>query len=85
MVEHNTLFQRLRLISNKHRFRIIEITEKTPLNITELSSRIGLAYTKCADYVSLMEKAGLIEKTRIGKEVKVESKVKLNEDSIKFI
>ena len=78
------LFNKLKLISNKRRFQIIEITQESSPSITELSSKLNIAYTKCADYVTMLEKEGLVTKTRDGKEIKVHSKVKLSENKIEF-
>lgn len=84
-VEKQELFERIRVISNPLRFRILELTEIEQLSIGELSSKLKLAYNKCADYVSMMERKGLIQKTREGKEVKIRSKVRIYVDGIEFI
>ena len=78
------LFEKLKLISNKFRFRIIELTQNDTPNISELSSRLKLSYTKCADYVKLLEKHNLVEKIRDGKKIKIKSKVRLNNNKIEF-
>lgn len=78
------LFRKVRVISNPHRFRIIELTENNSLSITELSSKLKLAYTKCADYVKMLEQMGLVQKTRDGKETLVRSKVKIGSAIIEF-
>ena len=83
-VEKQELFERIKLLSNSQRFRILELTEAEQLTITELSSKLKLAYNKCADYVTLMEKKGIVEKNKVGKEVKVKSMVKLSHDKIEF-
>ncbi len=79
------VFRKLKVISNRLRFKIIEITQENRLNITELSSKLKLSYTKCADYTTLLEKQGLIQKIREGKETKVRSKVRLSKDKIEFL
>src|SRR3989344_9321102 len=81
-VEKRELFERIKVISNPLRFRILELTEIEQLSIRELSSKLELAYNKCADYVRMMEQKGLIQKTREGQEVKVRSKVKIYPDKI---
>ncbi len=48
-VEKQKLFERVRAISNPLRFRILELTEAEQLSIRELSSKLKLAYNKCAD------------------------------------
>ena len=78
------LFKKIKLISNKKRFKIIEITQDSNPSITELSSKLQIAYTKCADYVTMLEKEGLVTKTKEGKEIKVQSKVKLSENKVEF-
>lgn len=84
-IEKKELFERIKLISNHHRFRILEITETEPFTITELSSKLKLAYNKCADYVTMLETKGLVQKTKMGKEVKVKSDVKMHPHKIEFL
>ncbi len=83
-IEKRELFERIKLMSNSQRFRILELTETEQLSITELSSKLKLTYSKCADYVKMMEEKGLVEKVKDGKEVKVQSKVKLQSNKIEF-
>ncbi len=64
------LFSKVRVISNRYRFKILELTQNENPNISSLSRKIGLSYTKCADYVTLLENKGLIQKERVGKETK---------------
>ncbi len=79
------LFERIKVMSNLQRFHILELTEHEQLTVTELSSKLKLTYSKCADYVRIMEEIGLVQKIRVGKEVRVESKVKLRPDKIEFV
>lgn len=72
---NDDLFRKIRVMANGNRFRILELTEKKALNITELKKETNLAYTKCADYVRLLEKEGLIEKTKVGREMEIKSRV----------
>ena len=83
-LQRRALFGKIRIISNEYRFKILELTDSRKMSITRLSSSLNLSYTKCADYVSLLEKAGLVQKTRAGKEVLVESKVDLGDSKIRF-
>ena len=66
------------MLANSFRFRIIELTQNEQMSITRLSTVLKLSYTKCADYVRMLEKEGLVKKTRVGKEVLVESKIKIH-------
>jgi len=54
------------------------------MSISSLSKTLHLSYTKCADYVCLLEKHGLVRKTRVGKEMHVASSVQLKEKSVRF-
>ena len=79
------LFNKIRAMSNEYRFRILELAEAEKMCITELSSTLKLSYTKCADYIRLLEKEGLVRKKRNGKEVFVESRVRIKGDRIDFV
>ena len=78
------LFKKIKLISNSQRFRILELTQDKELNISELSTKLKLAYNKCADYVRMLEQSGLIQKTREGKEAQIKSKVKFASTIVEF-
>lgn len=84
-LKNETLFNKVKVISNRPRFKILEITQNKEKSISELSSILRLSYTKCADYVKLLENAKLIQKTRSGKEALIKSKVKFKDSEIKFI
>ena len=84
-IQNLELFHKIKVISNPQRFRIIELTQENQLSITELCSRLKLAYNKCADYASMLAKSELIKKIKVGKEVKVLSLVKLFKNKIEFL
>ena len=71
-------------MSNGHRFRILEMTQGREKSITQLSEELKLSYTKCADYISLLEKEGLIKKRKEGKGVLVLSQIKIEKDKLLF-
>jgi len=79
------IYKKIRALSNRCRFKIIEITNSEPASITSLSKKLNLSYTKCCDYVAILEKEGLISKNKEGKKVIVKSKVKLNNSSLNFL
>lgn len=83
-VGREAVYLKIRVLSNKRRFKIIELTQQTPMNITTLSSALKLSYTKCADYVTLLEKAGLVKKTKVGKEILVSSLAAIKENRVEF-
>ncbi len=71
-VENKALYGKVRVLANAYRFRILELVGSEELSITQLSRRLKLSYTKCADYVAMLEKEGLVKKTRKGREVIVQ-------------
>lgn len=73
------------MLSNRFRFGIVVATQNDQLSITELSLKLKLSYNKCADYVRMLEQGGLIEKTKVGKEVKVKSRAHLSRSKIEFL
>ena len=84
-IQHKMLYRRIRSISNKMRFRILEITQNKQLSVAELSSALSLTYTKCSDYVKMLEDLNLITKTKDGKNVLVKSSVKFSKNQMKII
>ena len=72
----------VKLISNKNRFAVLELTQTKSRSIAELSRLLELSYSKCADYVTLLEKQEAITKTKKGKEVLIKSKVKITGQGI---
>lgn len=78
------LYNKIKVMANSYRFKILELTEREPLSITKLSSMLNLSYTKCADYARLLEKERLVTKTRQGKTVLVRSTVRLSDRQILF-
>jgi len=74
---NEALYRRIRVIANKNRFKILELTQARAKTVTALRKELNLAYTKCADYVTMLEKEGLVRKTRDGRETLVKSTVLL--------
>jgi len=84
-LKNEAIFNKVKTISNRYRFKILEITQNREASISELSSILNLSYTKCADYVKLLQNEKLIQKTRSGKEALIKSRVKLRDSEIKFV
>ena len=78
------IYDRIRVMSNGPRFKILELTQEKQLSVTELSSMLKLAYTRCSDYIKILENYGLITKTKEGKNVRISSKVKISKNGIEF-
>lgn len=83
-IENKMLYRKIRSISNKMRFRILEITQNKQLSIAELSSALSLTYTKCSDYVKTLEDLNLVTKTKDGKNVLVKSSVKFSRNQVEI-
>ena len=81
-LENERLFIIIKVISNRLRFRILELTQSNYLSISQLSSALNLSYTKCSDYVRLLNSKNLVKKVKRGKEVRVRSKVIFKSDRI---
>ena len=67
-----TSFKKIRILSNRYRFKIIELTEKEK-TITQLGKELRLSYKRCSDYCAKLEKLKLIEKRKDGKNSFVKS------------
>ena len=77
--EFENTYNKLKVMSNKYRFKILELTQNKEIKISELSKTLKLSYTNCADYVTMLHKVNLVEKNKIGKEVFIKSKINLKE------
>ena len=83
-IKHLELYNKINSIANQKRFAILELTSQKSHTTTELSEKLNLAYNKCADYLALLYKNGLVDKQRKGKIVEITSKVKINDNLIEF-
>ena len=83
-MEQIGLFKKIKQLSNEKKFRIIELTQKEPLDITSLSKEIKIAFNKCSNYCTQLEENGLVEKQREGKNTLIKSKVYFPKKSIVF-
>jgi len=69
------------VLSNTNRVKIILLCSEKEMNVTELSKKLKLNYSVTSEYVSMLEKVGLIRKTKNkNKTVNVKSLIKINED-----
>ena len=71
------LFERIKTISNPARFKILEIVCDRKASVTQIGKIIGIKYRRCSEYIRKMEKLGLVNKKKDGKEVFVESNIEL--------
>ena len=79
-----SLFKKIKQISNAKKFRIIELTQRIPLDISSLSKEVKIAFNKCSNYCTQLEKNGLVEKQRKGRNTLIKSKVNLLSNSVNF-
>jgi predicted transcriptional regulator len=71
------IFKKIRALSNRLRFKIIELSSKEEKSITKLGKELHLSYKRCSDYCAKLEGQDLIQKRKDGKEVFVKSKFDL--------
>lgn len=83
-IQNKELYGKVKVMGNQLRFLVIELTQEKEMSISEISKTLNLSYTKCADYIRLLESEGLIKKRKEGKEVFVTSKTTFNKDKIEF-
>lgn len=76
-IENKLVYWVIKELSNRKKFRIIELTQNKEVNITLIAREIKLAYNKCSDYCAKLEKVGLAHKRKQGKEVFVKSRLNL--------
>ena len=77
-IRRNGLFRKIKEMANPSRFKMLELTQEDAKTVTELSKETNLAYNKCADYVTKLEKVGLVEKKRSGREMLVKATINLD-------
>jgi len=78
------LYKQIKQLSNKKKFKILELTQEKQKNISELSKELKLAFNKCSNYVTELENEKLVVKETVGRNVYVKSKVSLSENEIKL-
>lgn len=77
----NRLKNTFAVLNNINRIKIILLCSEKEMNVTELSKKLKLNYSVTSEYVSMLEKAGLIRKIRNkNKTVNVESLIEINEN-----
>ncbi|MBI3993770.1 MAG: metalloregulator ArsR/SmtB family transcription factor [Candidatus Lambdaproteobacteria bacterium] len=62
----NELANALKLLGDDTRLRILRLLHREPLNVTEVTSILGLAQSGISRHLSLLRKAGLVEEQREG-------------------
>ena len=68
-------------LSNEKRLRIIDFCSEKEYTVTQLSKKLKLNYSVTIEYISMLNKAGLIAKRRNeNKTVSITSLIKLNNE-----
>ncbi|MFH1327002.1 MAG: winged helix-turn-helix domain-containing protein [archaeon] len=63
-VEIKRLKQIFSALDNEYRLKIIKLCSNKTYTVTELSKLLKLNYSITVEYTSMLEKAGLLQKTR---------------------
>lgn len=82
--QNDDLFSKIKELSTPSKFKIIETLESGKMTITNLAKKVNLAFNKCSNYCSDLEKVGFVEKEKDGKNVFVKSTLSLSKLS-KFL
>lgn len=72
-LKNQKLFEKIRELSNPSKFRILEVLQNGGLNITILAKKVNLAFNKCSNYCTELEKKNFVIKEKTGKKVFVNS------------
>jgi predicted transcriptional regulator len=74
-IKDKETYSKIRQLSNISKFKILELTQEKEIDVTELSKLSKLAFNKCSNYCTSLEKANLITKNRIGVNTVIKSKI----------
>ncbi|MFA5484774.1 MAG: hypothetical protein WC260_00775 [Candidatus Pacearchaeota archaeon] len=83
-IKNKKLYNKIRQLSNPSKFKIIEATQDSEINVTNLSKISKLAFNKCSNYCSELEKQNLVIKNKVGINSFVKSKISLESLSRSF-
>lgn len=72
-VKNQKLFKKIKELSNPSKFLILEILQKEKISITLLAKKVNLAFNKCSNYCTDLEKSNFLIKEKQGKNVFVKS------------
>ena len=77
-LDNQKLFKKICELSNISKFRIIEVTQNKEMSITLLAKKVNLAFNKCSNYCTELEKYDFIVKERKGKNIFVKSRISID-------
>lgn len=70
-VKNQKLFRKVKELSNPSKFKILEILQEEKISITLLAKKVNLAFNKCSNYCTDLEKNNFLIKEKQGKNVLV--------------
>ena len=82
--QNQTIFKKIKLLSNPARFKVLELTQGNGIPISEIGKKLGIKYKRCSEYIRKMEKEGLLYKTVEGRIKIVKSNAELRMNAIIF-
>lgn len=72
-VKNKELFSKIKELSNPSKFKILEVLQNEKMSVTFLAKKVNLAFNKCSNYCSDLEKNNFLTKEKDGKNVFVKS------------
>ena len=72
-VKNKELFSNIKEFSNPSKFKILEVLQNEKMSVTFLAKKVNLAFNKCSNYCSDLEKNNFLTKEKDGKNVFVKS------------
>lgn len=76
-IKDKEIYLKIRQLANISKFKILELTQEKEIDVTELSKLSKLAFNKCSNYCTSLEKINLVTKNRIGVNTFIKSKISL--------
>lgn len=74
-IKEKEIYSKIRQLSNISKFKILELTQEKEIDVTELSKLSELAFNKCSNYCTALEKENLIIKDRSGVNTFIKSNI----------
>ncbi len=85
MTDIYTLERKFAALSNRNRLKIISLCQEKERTITELSKLINLSHSKTSENTSILEREGLVKKTRHkNNTVTVRAVVKITNEAVRW-
>jgi len=76
-VKNKELFSKIKELSNPSKFKILEVLQNGKMSVTPLAKKVNLAFNKCSNYCSDLEKNNFLIKEKDKKNVFVKTNLNL--------